>query len=81
MKKAALIAPLFLIACSGQQSATPPRPVAPVDSWTYVNVYTDPQNGCQYIALGMRSGITPRLNADGTQICKPTNPAQKDDAP
>lgn len=34
-------------------------------------VFTDPDNGCQYIAsLSDNSSFTPMVNADGTPKCK-----------
>lgn len=33
-------------------------------------VYTDPDTGCQYIkSLGASGGFTPRMLADGKQLC------------
>lgn len=37
----------------------------------YVRIWTDPATGCEYIvtAYSYGGGVTPRLKADGTQVC------------
>lgn len=34
-----------------------------------MRLYTDHKTGCQYLRAGLFSGLTPRLGADGKQIC------------
>ena len=34
-----------------------------------LSVTTDPLNGCQYVRENGRGRITPRMGADGKQIC------------
>lgn len=36
-----------------------------------VVIFTDRETGCQYIVHNISGGITPRMNADGTQRCVP----------
>lgn len=45
------------------------RPNAIKENWSIVT--TDQDTGCQYISPIGGSGITPRLNAEGKQICLP----------
>lgn len=35
-----------------------------------VNVFIDTTTGCEYLSGGLASGITPRMDANGKQICK-----------
>lgn len=35
---------------------------------THIRIYTDKETGCQYLGFN-QSGITPRMHADGTQMC------------
>lgn len=32
-------------------------------------LYRDTQTGCEYLATGVSRALTPRLRADGTQVC------------
>lgn len=35
-----------------------------------MSLFTDNLTGCQYLSGGLFGGITPRLNADGKQVCQ-----------
>jgi len=37
-----------------------------------IRVWVDPINGCEYLTkAGSDSSLTPRLNTNGTQVCRP----------
>ena len=35
-----------------------------------LRVYRDPGTGCEYLSAMGTEGITPRMRADGTQVCE-----------
>jgi hypothetical protein len=43
----------------------------PPDGRSGLSLYTDSKTGCQYLRAGI-SGLTPRLDRDGKQICLST---------
>lgn len=53
-----------------------PMPAARDDAGSAFWVFADERTGCQYLAIG-RGGITPRLQADGRQICTTTQGQSK----
>lgn len=55
---------VLLTACSQRDDSDPP------EGRSDLIVYTDHLTGCQYLRSSSYSGITPRLAADGKQICK-----------
>lgn len=60
MRKLLLIALLALAACADR-----------TDFAGFARIWTDPDTGCQYVvtAYSYGGGVTPRMNADGTQRC------------
>lgn len=40
----------------------------PISTTTNVKVFIDPDTGCHYLT-SQRGGITPRITADGKQLC------------
>lgn len=75
---AALAATLALGACRSApvEEASPEnsyRVPFGVTTLVYVNVWTDPGTGCQYLITDDGFG-QPRMLADGTQFCRPTAP-------
>ena len=52
----------------------PPKPPSPQEDYCLV-VYVDTENGCQYLRACFRDGgLTPRMGADGKQICRKETP-------
>lgn len=46
----------------------------PASGRSGLRLFTDAKTGCQYVGAGL--GITPRLRADGTQVCIPPTESQ-----
>lgn len=44
-----------------------------------LKLYTDYGTGCQYIET-RRGGLSPRLDTDGKQICRPAHPSSEEGA-
>lgn len=67
MTRAAIIALALLSGCGARDDSDPPNGRSGFD------VFTDAKTGCQYIgwprSMWGGAAITPRLGADGKQIC------------
>lgn len=63
-----VLAGVLLAAYSQRDDSDPPG------GRSGMHIYTDHLTGCQYLRPGSYSGITPRLAADGKQICKGPTP-------
>lgn len=59
----------FLTAAIGKFA--PKDDTDPTDSRSGLGLYQDALTGCEYISGGpWPAALTPRLNADGTQVCR-----------
>jgi len=68
MKTATIICMLFLAGCSSNDDGQMQTKEL---TKSRVYVYTDTGTGCQYVATVLGAeGLTPRMGADGKQICK-----------
>jgi hypothetical protein len=76
---AVLLAALLLTGCA---PSPPPPESNPVPAPAYdlsdsIIAYTDPATGCDYLIYAgyRKGGITPRMMADGRQVCVPPTTA------
>jgi hypothetical protein len=63
-------ATLVFLACAGcgpRTSDAGQQAIEPV-------VYRDSVTGCEYLTTGQYHALTPRMSADGKQICKAVHP-------
>lgn len=70
MSRAAIILLVLLAGCA--EHVPEPKPKdwpSEVQGNAVIVVYTDPKSGCEYIGYH-RGGITPRMGADGRQVCR-----------
>jgi hypothetical protein len=58
----------FLIAAYGKYSAH--DDTDPPDGRSGLALYRDALTGCEYVGHPWPGGITPRLRADGSQVCR-----------
>ncbi len=70
----ALVLPFVLVACgpkgdnAGLNVQIPDKEPFQTVTWK-ASLYTDPENGCQYLQPHSAAPFTPRLDIDGRQIC------------
>lgn len=81
MQKAIVLA-LVALLCAGCVKKEVDLPVQKIDGLkTYIwgaSVVIDPGTGCQYLLINERGGLTPRMGADGKQVCRNVPNPQKD---
>lgn len=74
-----LIGVLLLTGCEAQSKYGPPRPYTDHGAarlWDgnpndlTILIYKDPKTLCEYLVARGVEGITPRMRADGTQVCE-----------
>lgn len=64
MKAAILALAVLLAGCDNKDDSSP------AGGRSGLVIYTDNLTGCQYLQAGGDRALTPRMGADGKQICK-----------